>query len=402
MPAGFSITFSGEFLEGFDPALVKVRFGERFGVIGPQLDKVFSARRVFLKKGLGEGQASLLRRELHALGLRVDLRDASGAVVILPDDPPEEAVPASAAGPADPTFRILYSGVLLPGFVRARVMADAGRRLKLGERQLQTVFSGREIGLKQGLNVVEVRRYLEVLRDLGMAVRCDPPLPRARQIAPAGPIHDGTVVDAVAEDDLARTVMWSDPVVQERFMDSEDDRLIAALRAEFDAPKEDLPAVRQAAPVIEPTGDRGFGEPHLAQTILNPDALRAFFEPEPDHPAADEASTSPVPEPAVTVMPPEPPPSLAVAEPDHDVAMPERIQLDAGRGERLNGSVVGMAEAIGVPPELDGVMPPPATPSGGSVVVEGRTKPSAIDHTTAILLGVIAALAVILVMVLMT
>ena len=62
-------------------------------------------------------------------------------------------------------------------------------------------------------------------------------------------------------------------------------------------------------------------------------------------------------------MPPEPPPSLAVAEPDHDVAMPERIQLGAGRGEQLNGPVVGVAEAIGVPPEPDGVMPPPATPS---------------------------------------
>ena len=59
MASGFSITFSGEILESFDRESVKASFGERFRISGAQLDKVFAAKRVVLKKGLIEGQASV-------------------------------------------------------------------------------------------------------------------------------------------------------------------------------------------------------------------------------------------------------------------------------------------------------------------------------------------------------
>ena len=81
MASGFSITFSGEILESFDRESVKASFGERFRISGAQLEKVFAAKRVVLKKGLIEGQASVYRRELAAMGLRVDMRDATPCVL---------------------------------------------------------------------------------------------------------------------------------------------------------------------------------------------------------------------------------------------------------------------------------------------------------------------------------
>ena len=400
MASGFSITFSGEILESFDRESVKASFGERFRISGAQLDKVFAAKRVVLKKGLIEGQASVFRRELAAMGLRVDMRDATGAVVPDPDAQGPATVNVTAQRAKDiydPIHRILYSGGILPGSGRERVMADAARRLKLGERQLKAVFSGREITLKQGLNLNEARRYFEVMCDLGMDVRCEPPLADRR--APAVPVVEGAIGHGGVEvaQDMMETVVWSNPVVQERTPDSDDDRLIAALRAEFDSPA----AFGQAPAAVETTNaaPEAAHSPHLAQTMLNPDMLRTYLDETPDSPppdaeleasgpveaaAADEA-------PGVTETISEAAADAIARDESVKQAPPARVALPA---KKQDPGYQEAPETVMVPLDVNPVAAV-ATPEDSET-----PRRAAMDKTTAILLAVIVALLVVLAVVL--
>ena len=85
--------------------------------------------------------------------------------------------------------------------------------------------------------------------------------------------------------DMMETVVWSNPVVQERTPDSDDDRLIAALRAEFDSPA----AFGQAPAEVEATNvaPEAAHSSHLAQTMLNPDMLRSYLDETPESPPPD-------------------------------------------------------------------------------------------------------------------
>lgn len=399
MSSGFSVTFNGELVEGFDPDLVKTRFGDRFGLSGKQLEKIFSARRVVLKKGLAEAQASVFRRELGAIGLQVDVCNAAGQVV---PEPADVVAVAGGGDDFDPVYRILYSGGLLPGCERDRVMEAAGRRLKLGERQLKTVFSGREIGLKQGLNLNEARRYFEVLCDLGMDVRCEPPLPQPGPLTDLqDPKNQGSASSA-AEQDLARTVMWSDPLVQDQAVDSEDDRLVAALRAEFDFPGGGAPAApMQSFEAIELAAGPEKAEPHLAQTMLNPDALRAYLDDN-----ADQFAHAPTPMPAVEMpaaeMHAKAAPIVLVAERRVESALadesPASPPLTVTRPTAVPESVPESSMTFDA--ASDTVMAALDEPVAAHAKIPDGGGRAAMDHTTAILLGVIAALVVVLVVVL--
>jgi hypothetical protein len=70
-------------------------------------------------------------------------------------------------------YNIVFSGRLLDGYSLPRVREVAARRLGLNDAQLQRLFSGKRIVLKQGVSAESARHYLALLHELGMDARME-------------------------------------------------------------------------------------------------------------------------------------------------------------------------------------------------------------------------------------
>ncbi|MCB1887266.1 MAG: hypothetical protein KDH20_06645 [Rhodocyclaceae bacterium] len=281
MSATFKIAFDGGLREGFSSSQVTQVLVSRFRMSEDKARMLFSGGRVILKKGLSASQAKQYVSQLGAAGLEL---------LAVPET--DEAAPAKAA-PARPTssegYRIVYAGGILPGHTHDLVVVAARARLKLGDAQLKTVFSGRELGLKRGLDVAGAKRYLALLRDIGMDVRCDPPLPAAAPtpkpeappvvmaVPEAAPAGRAMSEEEAVEEQMKATAFWEDPMAQQNDLDGIDDvdrRLMEAMAADFDVPST-APLSAPQIPSLEGT-DLGNATRHLAETMLNADALRAY------------------------------------------------------------------------------------------------------------------------------
>ncbi|MCB1954469.1 MAG: hypothetical protein KDG55_02275 [Rhodocyclaceae bacterium] len=292
MTATFKIAFDGGLQAGFDTDQVTQVLVSRFRMTEDKARMLFAGGRVILKKGLSAAQAQQYVRQLSAAGLQLTAL-------------PEQAEAAAAQSRTTPAasgdgFRIVYAGGLIGGHERATVMATARERLKMGDAQVATVFSGRELGVKRGLDEAGARRYLALLRGIGMDVWCDPALPGAAaptpapavqvaprparppaeappavvfaptQSAPQAPLSEE---DAV-EEQLKATAFWEDPAAQQNDLDDVDRRLLEAMSADFDLPSAQS-FDSDPMPTLEGT-DLGNASRHLAETMLNADALHAY------------------------------------------------------------------------------------------------------------------------------
>lgn len=101
MSSQFQIAFHGELLDGFDPNAVKASAGRRLKAAPGQIDRVFSGKRVVLKKGLTDETAQRYAKELERIGMRVSIepetiKDSAPSVSTTDFDP---ADPIGAIGP---------------------------------------------------------------------------------------------------------------------------------------------------------------------------------------------------------------------------------------------------------------------------------------------------------------
>lgn len=299
MAMTFKIVFAGGLQAGVDAEQVKGLLVERFRMPRQKVEQIFAAGRVILKKGLTDAQAMAYFRKLTEVGMVVE-KHAETA---------ETAAPAAASPApveADGGYRIVFGGGLLDGFAREAVMEAARLRLNLDDKQLRAVFSGRELGLKRGLDLTGARKYLDLLRTLGMEVWCDPALPPAPPepviVAPSPPPAAESPGELeAAEQRMMETAFWSDPTAQQNELDEVDQRLLDAMSMDFALPVGDgLPS--DGPPGLTGT-DLGNASRHLAETMLNGDALRMYereiAEAEARGGAADEMPPLPVDAPSL-------------------------------------------------------------------------------------------------------
>jgi type IV pilus assembly protein PilA len=73
--------------------------------------------------------------------------------------------------------RIVFRGEVLPGFEEAAVKQHLGQLMKLTPAQVEKLFSGKPIPIKQGLDEASALKYLEGMKKIGVIVDADPPLP---------------------------------------------------------------------------------------------------------------------------------------------------------------------------------------------------------------------------------
>lgn len=70
----FEIAFSGQIIEGADPAQVKRQIGQIFKADATRLEQLFSGRRVVIKRQADEATANKYRAAFHRAGAICDIR----------------------------------------------------------------------------------------------------------------------------------------------------------------------------------------------------------------------------------------------------------------------------------------------------------------------------------------
>ena len=85
---------------------------------------------------------------------------------------------------------ILCFGKTLPGYDTLAVRRAIQRSFQCSDAEMNEMFSGAEVKLREALSADEAERWREQLHGLGLKVMIDPP-PLTRSPAPAGPDADG-------------------------------------------------------------------------------------------------------------------------------------------------------------------------------------------------------------------
>ncbi|TVT76343.1 MAG: hypothetical protein FHP92_10005 [Denitromonas halophila] len=316
----YAIIFSGDLLDGFAPAQVKARFGERFGLKPAQLAQVFSGRVITLKKGLDAEQARRYLAELTAMGL--DARSQAAAAPVATTAAPAKAAPAT---PSAPGYRIVFGGKVLPGFSRESVMRQSASRLRFDARQQALLFSGQTVTIKRGLIEEKARTYIKTLRQMGMDVSADPPLPRPDRLPSEISEPEAATEASLMETQFSASVPYN---VQHSFDSSASlDMIRAALGEADDSPPLGNPRSAMMQTVINPEAIREY-ESALADDDDALAALRAAHDAPATKPVqkpvtkVDFDFTAPPPAKAAPVAPVEPPPAPPPPAPARPAAMP--------------------------------------------------------------------------------
>lgn len=87
---------------------------------------------------------------------------------------PDLAEPVPAGASMNPLFRIAFDGQLGPGTHPGLVRSLIARRMKLNQLQVERMFSGRKVILKNNLPEDEALAFADRLHKLGMLVSTEP------------------------------------------------------------------------------------------------------------------------------------------------------------------------------------------------------------------------------------
>lgn len=113
---------------------------------------------------------------------------------------------ASGGSHAVTTYAIVFKGELRDGFILEAVTAAFRERTRLGDAQIEQIFSGRKVTLKKGLTRDEARQFARDLRAIGMRIiaateggsaPADTPAPGTHHILFGGLVVEGFDAEAV-------------------------------------------------------------------------------------------------------------------------------------------------------------------------------------------------------------
>lgn len=90
-----------------------------------------------------------------------------------------------------PLFEIAFQGQVLPGVAPEQARARIGQLFQVGDEQLQVLFSGRRVVIKQGLDAGAAEKYRQAIERAGALCHVDPmqaePVPSSTAPASVSP-----------------------------------------------------------------------------------------------------------------------------------------------------------------------------------------------------------------------
>lgn len=73
-----------------------------------------------------------------------------------------------------PLFEIAFQGQIRPGVTLEQAKARIGQLFQVGDEQLQVLFSGRRVVIKQGLDEASADKYRQAIERAGAVCKVDP------------------------------------------------------------------------------------------------------------------------------------------------------------------------------------------------------------------------------------
>jgi hypothetical protein len=154
----YCIVFSGRLLDGHDPMTVRKAVASRLNLDAGQVERLFSGKRVVLKKGVTEESGRVYLNVLRRLGMDAGIVHTPRA---------QETVQALA------TFKVVFWGRTLDSFDRQAVMRAAAAKLKANPAQVERMFSGSKSVLKRRVSADVGSRYVVELARIGMQINLE-------------------------------------------------------------------------------------------------------------------------------------------------------------------------------------------------------------------------------------
>lgn len=154
----YCVVFSGRLLDGHDPMTVRKAVASRLSLDAGQVERLFSGKRVVLKKGVTEESGRVYLNVLRRLGMDAGIVHTPHA---------QETVQALA------TFKVVFWGRTLDSFDRQAVMRAAVTKLKTNPAQIERLFSGSKSVLKRGVSADVGARYVVELARIGMQINLE-------------------------------------------------------------------------------------------------------------------------------------------------------------------------------------------------------------------------------------
>lgn len=183
----YCIVFSGRLLDGHDPMTVRKAVASRLNLDAGQVERLFSGKRVVLKKGVTEESGRVYLNVLRRLGMDAGIVHTPRA---------QETVQALA------TFKVVFWGRTLDSFDRQAVMRAAAAKLKANPAQVERMFSGSKSVLKRRVSADVGSRYVVELARIGMQINLEVETLDEKQtgnIAETAPEPEAAVVAATPE-----------------------------------------------------------------------------------------------------------------------------------------------------------------------------------------------------------
>jgi uncharacterized membrane protein YjgN (DUF898 family) len=104
----YVLVFTGDFIEGADPKVVKARFARLFQLSEQRVEQIFSHPQVVLRKRLSQAEAKRYQQKLEQVGLRAHIRGSAAAQATvatadpMPSPGSEATMPPQATATAMP------------------------------------------------------------------------------------------------------------------------------------------------------------------------------------------------------------------------------------------------------------------------------------------------------------
>jgi len=146
----FEVVFSGEVLDGFDPAETRAKIGKLFNADEAKIARLFSGNSVVIKKGLDETTANKYLGAFKNAGAKAIVRDAAAPAAEAPVQEIQAAPPpaeAPATAPSKPASTPASSGSSMfehSGEASEHVSAAPKTQIQLDSNPDLSEFSLRE------------------------------------------------------------------------------------------------------------------------------------------------------------------------------------------------------------------------------------------------------------------
>jgi ribosomal protein L7/L12 len=163
----YKVVFLGEIFADRDIDEVKRNLAALYKMDVSGIERLFSGRRVVVKQEVDHAAALKYVAAFEQAGALCRIEEI-GAPVVKAEPPP----PGEPAAPAEePLYRVVFKGDIDPAQDLLQVKNNLAALFKTGLEEVEILFDGRSLVIKDRLDRETARRYVQAMERAGAAAR---------------------------------------------------------------------------------------------------------------------------------------------------------------------------------------------------------------------------------------